>query len=259
MRAMWLALIGLLSVGCASSSSHPSASESLRVMTYNIHHAAGEDGSVDIERIARIVNAQQPDLVAIQEVDVGTKRTNNLNTPAELERLTGLHARFGKAIDWDGGAFGQVILSKRPITSFTVHKLPGDPKREQRIALEAIIDGGAIRFVATHLDHSGQLPDRLAQAKELNRLFGQPDGVPTILAGDFNAKPGTDAIVELSQHFTDASATRPDFTYPSTQPTRKIDWVFLREPKLWTVTNTEVIDEPAASDHRPLVVELKAK
>src|SRR5688572_12746619 len=78
----------------------------LRVLTYNIHHAEGTDGKLDLARIARVIHEQQPDLVALQEVDVKTRRTGGVDQAAELAKLTGMHVAFGKGIDFQGGEYG---------------------------------------------------------------------------------------------------------------------------------------------------------
>ena len=53
----------------------------LRVLSYNIHHAEGIDGKLDVARIARVINDCQPDLVALQEVDKLVERTESIDQP----------------------------------------------------------------------------------------------------------------------------------------------------------------------------------
>jgi endonuclease/exonuclease/phosphatase family metal-dependent hydrolase len=109
----------------------------LRVMSYNIHAGRGTDGKIDIERIARIIRDADVDVAAIQEVDQGTKRSGKLDLPAELRRLTGMRGEFAKAIDHDGGLYGQLILSRHEIRKLDVVKLPNRDGEEQRIAAVA--------------------------------------------------------------------------------------------------------------------------
>src|SRR5688572_3660564 len=82
----------------------------LRVLTYNIHHGEGTDARFDLERLARIIREARPDLVALQEVDRRTRRASGVDQAAELGRLTGMNVVFGKAMDHDGGEYGQAIL-----------------------------------------------------------------------------------------------------------------------------------------------------
>lgn len=91
----------------------------IRVLTYNIHHGEGLDGKVDLGRIAQVIQQAAPDVVALQEVDLGTERTGRVDQAAELGRLTGLHAVFGKAFDYSGGRYGAALLSRWSIQEAT--------------------------------------------------------------------------------------------------------------------------------------------
>src|SRR5687767_4344036 len=140
-------------VGCSTvSRAEP---EKVTVLSYNIHHGAGTDGKLDLERIARIIREQKPDVVAFQEVDVKTSRSGGVDEAAELERLTGMNAVFGKAMDYSGGGYGQAILSRWRIKEHSVHQLPQRAGREPRILLVSTIENpnGSFVFASTHLDH----------------------------------------------------------------------------------------------------------
>lgn len=255
-------LVALMAVsGCsAPRTSQRSDSTALRVMSFNIHHAAGEDGVISTLRIANVINGLHPDLVALQEVDIGTARVSGADIAAEIGSLTHMNVRFGKAIDFQGGAYGQAILSRYPIGEATVHSLPGRPGSEHRIAVAVKVElpsGRAVRFVSTHLDHVHDESDRLAQAAQLNKSLAQ-DGIPTILAGDFNAKPESETIQIVEREFQN-SAVQPDPTYPATQPTRKIDWIFTRPIGAFMARASFVPEIESASDHRPLVADLVLK
>src|SRR5687767_4395118 len=108
----------------------PAKPKALRVLSYNIHHAEGTDGKLDLERIAKVITAARPDLVAVQEVDRKARRTKGVDQAAELGRLTGLHVEFGKAIDFQGGEYGLAVLSRFPIKAAKVHPLPGKAGQE---------------------------------------------------------------------------------------------------------------------------------
>src|ERR1700674_4341999 len=102
-RVFFSSLLLLLSVGVGKDQPVPST---LRVLTYNIHHGEGTDGRVDLSRLAGVMKSVQPDIVALQEVDRGTERSGGVDQLAELERLTGMHAEFGKTMDYSGGRHG---------------------------------------------------------------------------------------------------------------------------------------------------------
>jgi endonuclease/exonuclease/phosphatase family metal-dependent hydrolase len=231
---------------------------SVRVLCYNIHHGEGTDGKVDLPRLARVIRAADPDLVALQEVDHKTRRTGGVDQTSELARLTGLFGRFAKAIDYDGGEYGQAILSRFPLDRSAIYTLPGDPPREQRIAFEVplAIDGKPVSFVTTHLHHQ-DAATRERQAARLNGLF-QTSQHPVILAGDLNATPESKAIAALAAYWTLATGEGLN-TYPASQPAKQIDYVLLRPASAFRVLETRVLNEPIASDHRPVLVVLQVE
>lgn len=77
--------------------------------------------------------------MALQEVDQKTTRTGGVDQAAELARFTGLRFRYGKAMDYQGGAYGQALLSRWPLEEFTVHALPNPANVEPRIAISATV------------------------------------------------------------------------------------------------------------------------
>ena len=236
-----------------------SANRSLRVLTYNIHHGEGTDGKVDLARIAKVIAAADPDLVALQEVDNKTKRTGGVDQTAELAKLTKTHGKFGKAIDFEGGGYGQAILSKYPLGDLTVQTLPGEPRSEQRVAAAAEVtlggDSRKVLFVTTHLHHqSDEL--RQKQAAKLDELFAKSKR-PVIAAGDLNARPDSKPLAVLAKNWTPATTGQPLLTFPAAKPTRQIDYVLHRPADKFKVIEAKVVEEAVASDHRPLLVVLE--
>lgn len=227
--------------------------KTIRVLCYNIHHGEGTDGTVDLRRLAKVIRSSDPDLVAVQEVDRHTKRTKNVDQTSELALLTGLNARFGKQIDYDGGEYGQAILARLPLREEKVHLLPGEPDREQRIAFEvrATFHGHELAFVSTHLHHLKE-EFRTLQVQKINELFG-PTKHPVILAGDLNANPDHGPIKELARTWTIPAAKSGLLTFPASKPTKQIDYTVYRAAPTWKVLMAYVPDEAMASDHRPLV------
>lgn len=224
----------------------------LRVMCWNLHHGAGEDGKVDLERIAAVIRTQKPDLVALQEVDKHCRRTGEVDQTAVLAKLTGLAGVFGKAMDHDGGEYGQAILSRHPLGETQVHRLPGDG--EPRIAFEAsvTIGGEALRMVTVHLDHQ-QDARRLKQAQVVAGILAGINA-PVILAGDFNDVPGSPVLKCFDEKWQVVAKEGPAFTSPAANPKAEIDHVLVRGLKV--VSPVVVLPEAVASDHRPLVTVL---
>jgi len=254
MRTLLLALGLALATGCTS----PPAPLRVRVLTYNIHHGEGTDEVFDLERVARVIRDAAPDLVALQEVDEGTARAGGVFQARELGRLTGMTSIFGEAMPYDGGSYGEAVLTRFPIVAHANHVLPASQGHEPRAALVVHVrppgtDRGFL-FIGTHLDHTQDVEDRIAQARKLRSLFAPRNALPSILAGDMNAEPDRIAVAVLEQAWTRVS-TGP--TFPSDGPEHTIDHVFLRPAKRWRVIETRVIDEPVVSDHLPLLVVLE--
>ncbi len=256
----------LLLTGCAhlddpaERRASADSKNTVTVLTYNIHHGEGLDGKIDLVRIASILSREKPDFVALQEVDQNASRSGKVDQAGELARLTGMHHVFGKAMDFQGGAYGQAILSRWPIKSHKVHLLPQRSGREPRIAVAAEIDGPVPGFVfsGTHLDH--QLEDiRVEQARTLNGLLASNQKQPGILVGDFNAVPSSETFAILTGKWNDAAGTNAAPTIPAGNPRNRIDYIFYRPGANWEVIRTSVLNEPVASDHRPVVAVLRFK
>jgi endonuclease/exonuclease/phosphatase family metal-dependent hydrolase len=232
----------------------------LRVLCYNIHYGQGTDGRYDIERLAGVINKAKPDLVALQEVDVGVKRSGRVHQIRQLAELTGMAARYGPTQHYEGGLFGNAVLTRLPILDVIIHPLPYTESTPERVTYPrgAIVvtlrgrDGKPLRFISTHFQHN-VAEDRVAEAKSINTLFARDDDVPTILAGDMNSKPDDEPIQLLLKHWSNASDEPASPTAPAIQPTSRIDYIFYRPAGRLRFTQAEVIDESMASDHRPVL------
>ena len=257
LRRLAPAALLLILVSAAANAGEPVR---LRVLSYNIHHAEGVDGKLDLERIARVIKSVEPDLVALQEVDWKTTRVKGIDEPVELAMLTGMKAVFGKNIDLQGGEYGNAVLSRLPIRSKRNHLLPRIDESEQRGVLELEIalpgDAGNIKLLATHLDFRRDDQERLASAKAINALVAASDE-PAILAGDLNATPDSAVLKLFLSTWTNTSA-KPQPTIPVGKPERQIDFVLTRPASRWKTIETKVLDEAVASDHRAIlaVIEL---
>ena len=253
-RRLFLALLALLPLP-ALAQDKPETPRTLRVLTYNIHHGEGLDKKLDLPRIAAVIKSTNPDLVAIQEVDLTTKRTNQIDAPAELAKLTGLHAYFAKAMDYQGGAYGQLLLSKHELTDTKTHMLPpAEPGVEPRIMAEAHvkIEGTTIAFFGTHLDHQNDAR-RTKQAEEITRITADTKDDLMLLAGDLNARPDSTPLTILLKNWTDPSAGKNLLTIPAEKPRYQIDYVLYRPKDRLKPTEIKVLEEPVASDHRPVL------
>lgn len=228
----------------------------LRVVTYNIHHGLGTDQQLDLERIANVLREVQPDLVALQEVDVRTRRSLRADQAAALGKKLGLNVGFGKAITHDDGEYGNCILSKSPIDEIQTYPLSTIEGHEARSVVVARIRldgvGPQIQFLSTHLDHKSE-GVRMDQAHSLGRVAAKLRRLPTILAGDMNAEPDSKTLRRLLGSWTDSGPEKGGFSFPAVNPSSRIDYVLYRNAPGWKVREQRVIEQSIASDHRPVL------
>lgn len=256
-------LTGLAAAAAAGCQTDPeSAAPPLRVLTYNTHHGEGVDGRLDLERIARVIREARPDLVALQEVDRRAQRTGGVDQAAEYIRLTGLSGWYGAAMPFQGGEYGQVLLSRWALQQPRVIRLPGTRGREPRIAVTALVEPpgwGRIRWTGLHFDATRADGDRWEQAGALIRELSA-ETVSQLAAGDFNDTPESRVL----QRFTGPGGAWEDTagggaapTIPAEAPRSRIDFVLAAPRGRWRVEESQVVAEAVASDHRPLVVALR--
>lgn len=231
------------------------AIDTVRILAYNIHHGEGMDGLTDLGRIAALIRDVDPDLVAVQEVDSVVARTNGADQAAELGRLTGMHAAFGRFMPYQGGAYGMAVLSRWPTESVENVRLPdgAEPRAALAVTVRLPGSGDPLRFVGIHFYRTGE--ERLAQARRLEASLAG-ESLPTILAGDFNSTPDSEVMDHLASGWRVLPKGEDRLTFPSWDPDREIDFVLVRPPGRFRLLEARLLDEPLASDHRPVFVEL---
>lgn len=259
--AMIRLLAVLLIAGCAHAPADSPATDrptvGVRVVSYNIRHGRGLDDRVDLERTAAVLRRFDADFVALQEVDEGVERSGGVDQAARLGELLGMDHAFGSFFDYQGGRYGMAILSRCPIRRAEPVRLPEG--NEPRIALVAEIelpDGRALTVVNVHFDWVGDDAFRYAQASRVADLIEELAD-PFLLIGDFNDLPGSRTLALFHRLATEvAKPAGGEFTFPSTEPVREIDYVFVSRSDAWVVDSVRVEVEWAASDHRPVVAAL---
>ena len=226
----------------------------MRLMTYNIRSGRGVDGRLNLDRIARVIEAEQPDVVALQEVDLSRRRTRNLDQAGWLARELGLHHIFGAARSWKQGAYGNALLSRFELVDWQPWLLPrpGRLPVESRGVLQATLRTpmGLVRVWNTHL---GLLaPERRLQVAYLVQNLALE--APLIVCGDFNARPRSKELLGLQEVLQRVPTQR---TFPGFLPVVQLDHVFhcpMLQPLHHYVVRTPL--SRRASDHLPLVVDL---
>ena len=269
---VFAAIIGLSISGCIPARpSSSSATTDARVLVYNVHAGKTVHGVESIGQIAAVVRSTNADIVMLQEVDKGTKRSGNIDQTAELARLTGFHGAFGSALDYDGGQYGVAILSRWPILSDTLYHLPVEPPQtrsggsmEPRGALRVLIKSprGTLAVINTHLDPSGNDHWRKQEADSIASLVAQTRrnvGL-VIVGGDFNSTPESSVQLGLrAAGLRDAwmeCGSGAGLSYPDSVPAKRIDYLFLTGGI--RCLSTHVVDT-RASDHRPVFFEVSLR
>jgi len=239
-----------------------------RIVTYNVHRCQGPDGRTSPERIAEIIAALEPDIVALQELDVRRARSGGVDQAHRIASVLGMEMHFHPAMKVMEELYGDAILTPHPSRLVKAAALPGFtllPGVEPRGALWAAIEIQGVRFqtINTHLGLLSQ-----ERQRQLDVLLG-PDWLehpecrePVILLGDFNAIPASRAYRRLARRLRDAQlhagAALPMPTFPGRLPLLRIDHVFVG-PTI-TVAKAQVVRTAltqVASDHLPLLVEFE--
>ena len=253
-------ILVLLAFNTVWSQESDSSENTIKILSFNIYHGATTKGDFNLDVIAKVIIDADPDFVALQEVDFKTNRAKKYDLATELGWRAKLAPVFARAMKYDGGDYGEGVLSKYSFFRTRNINLPYSPGNEPRTALEVttiLNSGDTISFIGTHLDHLKVETDRISQAKKINEVFTKTK-YPTILAGDLNAIPGSKTINILEEIWM-ASYDRknPKFTYPSNKPSSKIDYVMFYPKNKWRVIKTEVIQDSIASDHCAYLVTVK--
>ena len=243
------------------ASSPPPPKRTLRVMSYNIHVGVGMDKKLDLQRIADVIKQEKPDLVGLQEVDRGVKRTEGKDEIAELAKMTEMHSAFAHNVDFQGGQYGVAILSRFPITNTVHRKFENKRVAERRgmLRVEVNVGGRTLNFVTTHLDYQ-YADSRLFETEQLLKLLEGVKG-PLIVTGDFNDEPAGSSYQLMLGGFEDSwvrSRAKGDgFSYPADKAVKRIDYIFtaprtVKAKRAWIVNTL-------ASDHLPLVADVEIR
>ncbi|MFA7388599.1 MAG: endonuclease/exonuclease/phosphatase family protein, partial [Thiohalobacteraceae bacterium] len=242
--------------------------DDLRIMTYNVHSCVGMDGKLDAERVARVIARAKPDVVALQELDVGRLRSQSMDQAHLIARYLEMDFHFHPALHLEEERYGDAILTHLPLRLVKAGALPGladKPRLEPRGVLWVAIDlhGTEVQVINTHL---GLYPrERLAQVEALLGAdwLAHPDcRDPVILCGDFNAMPSSPVCRHFGRRLRDAQIVapghRPKATFSSRFPSLRIDHIFIGagiEVSGIQIPRSQLAR--IASDHLPLLAELR--
>ena len=257
----------LTGVACATigTSSAP-REQRLKVMSYNIQY-----GNEGLDSVIAVINAEKPDIVGLQELDVHwDQRSRFVNQAELLAKGTGMSYRFARIYQIPNAEpskppreFGVGILSRYPITSFTNHVITRLSTQEENPVpkplpgfLDATLDvnGTPVRVLNVHLDFRRDPAVRRMQVADMLKAMGEV-ATPTLMFGDMNARPDAPELEPLFARLRDSwpYSQGPGLTGPARNPGGKIDYVLMSEDfkavKTW-------VPKVYASDHFPVVAEL---
>jgi endonuclease/exonuclease/phosphatase family metal-dependent hydrolase len=242
---------------------------SFRVMTYNVHRCRGLDGAWSPERIAAVIASTHPDIVALQELDVGRARSGHIDQAETIARDLGMDVQFFPALRVMDELYGDAILSRWPAQTVRAAALPAlrIPGLEPRGALWAQIqvDGVRVQVINTHLSLFGR--ERLLQIKALTgpEWLRHPQcRGPVLVMGDMNATPRSKTYRQLSGYLADAflinrkRQRRDGATFPTRYPTLRLDYIF-SDPSV-QILDVRTVRTPLAflaSDHLAVVADVQ--
>jgi endonuclease/exonuclease/phosphatase family metal-dependent hydrolase len=235
----------------------------LRVLSYNIHKGiGGRDRRYRLERILQVIDTVDADLVCLQEVDRGVRRSRHDDQPALLER----HCRSAACmyqlnVRRKAGGYGNLILSRWPIQERHQISLRLG-RRKPRGAQLAVVDtpSGPLRLVNWHLGLAQR--ERHWQVEHLlgHHLFRESAHFPTIVIGDTNDWRNTLGRGPFARHgFHHITSPPSRFrSFPAFLPMGSLDKAYYRGGvRVLKVAVVHTALARRASDHLPLAVDFE--
>jgi endonuclease/exonuclease/phosphatase family metal-dependent hydrolase len=233
--------------------------QSLKVMSYNIHHGADAAEVNQLDNIARFIQSSGADLVGLQEVDSVCRRSGNVDQMKRLGELTGLHYVFVRHRAYDGGAYGQGILSRYPVADVRndrVTLLTGSNGSTALLSVRVSLPGEKeVTFASVHfaLDSAS----RMVQANETVNYL-QVRGLPVILTGDLNTLPTNPDVQRLLEVYKETD-TKNLLTFPVDPAVKKIDYILVSKEHLKKVKAYRVFNGVKLSDHLPVMATVQMR
>ena len=228
----------------------------VKMMTYNLHNGFNTGGDLDMEALALVIEENDPDIIALQEISRGWLISGRVDMLEWLSQRLNMPYVSGPT---EGKLWGSAILSRFPVVDSTNYELPPRNLFLRRGYLVTKIDignGERLTVIATHLHHISEDSEiRQQQVPVILETWG--NARMTIITGDLNAEPDSPEI----QMFRDAgfidvmsgSIPPEGYTYHSADLYQRIDYIWIT-PDLKS-ENAKVF-QSTASDHLPVIVEI---
>lgn len=237
----------------AAADTIPSPTGEVRLMSYNIRRGMGMDRKMNLNRQIDIMRQWSPDFIMIQEVDKHCLRSRSINEPKVIARALGMHATYAPTIRILWNKYGVALISReKPLR---VKRYPLRCKSENRVLLVCEFEDRVV--ACTHLSTRQEENGRLV---EIINAAARKATKPFFIGGDWNDVPDSELLDSLRKTFTILSDDYAP-TFPADTPKTCIDYIAVFKSKDGPqpeVTFQSVADEPQASDHRPLIVDVKS-
>jgi endonuclease/exonuclease/phosphatase family metal-dependent hydrolase len=239
----------------------------MRIVTYNVHKCRGMDRRERPQRIAQVLRETKADIIALQEVLSIENSARERDQARFLAEELGMHYHLGENRRLRGGAYGNLILSRLPISSAHNHDITWSG-RERRGCLRAdvVVEVGEKKALLHVFNiHLGTaFIERRHQARKLVSPEilnnAQLEGARVAL-GDFNEWTRGLASRLLGAHLRSADLRhhlKRTKTYPGVLPFLHLDHVYYDDAlKLLGLTLHRSRTALVASDHLPLVADFQ--
>jgi len=231
------------------------AQDTIRIMTYNLKACQ----LASVEDIGKYIRRNNPDIVALQEIDVNSGRARRVhpegpNTIDGIAYYADMLSAYGSSLKEEGGYYGVAILSKYPYLSTESVLLPMPVNTEQRsyLACQVNIKGHPICFVSTHLDLDKT--NRIVQMKYINKHLSKCK-TTCFIVGDLNSQPDDKEVGTYLKKWTDA-LPKGQPTFPALHPEMKLDYVLYRNGVKLKVIDSYIDTEVPLSDHCACIVDV---
>lgn len=234
----------------------------IKLLTYNVHSCIGSDRKLDPGRIAAVIAETEADIIALQEVDVGRRRTDGIDQAHVIASLLKMQAHFHPALSVAEEQYGDAIITALPTGAVKSGPLPSIGETRGALSVEITVGDRKLLVVNTHLGLRGR--ERIRQMTTLLNsgwLHGTSEmSLPTVLCGDFNAIPSSATYRLAARLLKDAQLAgprAPRATFPARYPLMRLDHIFVSDDLV--VHSATVLENRltrVASDHLPLLAEI---
>lgn len=250
-------ILAFLALSAALPAAEPAV---IRVASYNIRVGGmGMDGKRDLARTAGVLRALRPDVVLLQEVDLNARRSGKVDVPKVLADALGMRPYFAEAMPFQGGSYGCAVLTSLPAGQggAVVLRFTGGSEPRVALAVPLLAGPGGTEFLAvsTHLDFRSAQEVEPHARRLAEFLSGEPR--PSVLGGDFNFEPGSPVIAALDRRLSRIPFAGDSATYPADKPAKRIDHFYVHPAARLRARECRVVAEAAASDHRPILLEVE--